>query len=178
MQLIKQSNEVYVAPGPVAAIGAAEIALLKEAVDASPRGRVRINLHADGSAPLHEMFIAIKPGSYIRPHKHPAKSESFHLVHGAVDVVVFDDAGNVTQVVKLGQPDGGDGRRAFYYRMSEPLFHTLIIRSDVLIVHETTNGPFDRSATIFAGFAPEENAPAAEIASWQAALVDRVQEQA
>lgn len=169
MALIQHSPEVFLAPGPVAAIGPGDIDVLRAAVDASPRGRVRINLHPDSSALLHEMFIAIKPGSYIRPHKHPGKSESFHLVHGAVDVVVFDDAGGIAEVVQLGQPGG-----AFYYRMSEPLFHTLVIRSDLLIVHEITNGPFDRGGTVFADFSPEESAAPAAIAAWQAEVARRV----
>jgi len=41
--------------------------------------------------------------------------------------------------------------------MEEPVFHTLIIRSDVLVFHETTNGPFDRKDTVFAPWAPEDD---------------------
>ncbi len=84
------------------------------------------------------------PTSYIRPHKHPGKSEAFHIVEGEVDIVVFKDDGEIDQVVPLGRPGGG---RSFYYRMSKPFFHTLIIRSDLLIVHEITNGPFRPQGT-------------------------------
>lgn len=170
MNLRKLSNEVYLAPGPLAAINDAHIDWLRQAAAASPRGRVRINLHPDNDAPLHEMFIAIQPGSYIRPHKHPHKSESFHLVHGAVDVIVFDDAGEITDVIELGQPGSG---KAFYYRMSAPLFHTLLIRSDLLVLHEVTNGPFDPGATVWGGFAPAEDAAAAAIQAWRQTLAER-----
>ncbi|MCG2586659.1 WbuC family cupin fold metalloprotein [Massilia sp. TS11] len=164
MKLIQKSPEVYLAPGPVAAIGADEIALLTRAVQDSPRGRVRINLHGDSSDPLHEMFIAIMPGSYIRPHRHPAKSESFHLVHGEVDVVVFHDDGSLREVVRLGAPGSG---KPFYYRMSAPLFHTLVIHTPLIVTHETTNGPFDPAATEFAAFAPAAEAEPDQIAAWQ-----------
>jgi hypothetical protein len=40
--------------------------------------------------------------------------------------------------------------------MSSPHYHTLLIRSDILVVHEITNGPFVVGATVFAPFAPEE----------------------
>jgi hypothetical protein len=40
--------------------------------------------------------------------------------------------------------------------MSTPVFHTLIIQSEVLVFHETTNGPFDSTGTLFAPWAPKE----------------------
>jgi cupin fold WbuC family metalloprotein len=118
-------------------------------------------MHQGPCALLHEMFIALLPSSYVQPHKHPDKVESFHVVFGSVDVVVFDDSGDVIDVIELGM---GDQRRSIYYRMSEPFYHTLIIRSDILIVHEITNGPFEEGKTDYAYFAPSEiNKSAAEI---------------
>jgi cupin fold WbuC family metalloprotein len=166
MNLTRLSPDVYVAEGPIAVIGAAEIGVLTGAVDASTRGRVRINMHANPSDPLHEMLIAIRPGSYIRPHKHPGKSETFHLVHGSVDIVIFNDEGDIHDIVRLA---AGEQDRAFCYRMSEPMFHTLVIRSDLLVVHEITNGPFRPGETVFADFSPPEE-DAAGAADYQAAL--------
>ena len=34
-----------------------------------------------------------------------------------------------------------------------------MIRSDVLVFHETTNGPFDRKDTVFAPWSPEDGDP-------------------
>jgi cupin fold WbuC family metalloprotein len=170
MPLIQRSPEVFLAEGPIAELGARDIAALKAGVEASPRGRARINAHADSEDALHEMIIAIGRASYIRPHKHPGKSEAFHIVEGEVDIVVFNDDGAIARVVALGAP-GSD--RNFYYRMSRPFFHTLVVRSRILVVHEITNGPFRPEATVFADFAPAESdmAPAA---SYQADLVRRV----
>lgn len=170
MNLVQKSPEVFVAEGQIAVIGAEEIALLKSAVMQSPKGRVRINTHVNGDDRLHEMFIAIRPDSYIRPHKHPNKTESFHLVYGAVDIVVFEDDGQIRQVVPLG---AGNPARAFYYRMSKPFFHTLVIHSDLLVVHEITNGPFQPSGTVFASFAPEDS-DAAAAAAYQTALAEKI----
>src|SRR5580698_9812769 len=153
MKLKRLSADVYLAEGPIAAIGHGEIDFLKSAAAANPRGRVRINAHADGEDLLHEMFIAIRPDSYIRPHKHPGKSEAFHLVHGSVDIVIFNDEGDIHDIVRLA---AGEQDRAFCYRMSEPMFHTLVIRSDLLVVHEITNGPFRPGETVFADFSPPE----------------------
>jgi cupin fold WbuC family metalloprotein len=154
MNLVQQSPDVYVAPGPISKIGSKEIALLKSAAMASPRGRVRVNLHPTREDRLHEMFIAIRPDSYIHPHKHLDKSEAFHVVYGAVDIVIFDDLGEILEILELA---AGDAQRSFYYRLSSPFYHTLVVRTDVLVVHEITNGPFVPGATLLAPFAPTED---------------------
>jgi len=170
MALVQKSPDLFLAEGPIGEIGVSEINALKAAVKASPKRRARINAHPDGEDALHEMIIAIERTSYIRPHKHPGKSEAFHIIEGEVDIVVFTDGGEIDRVIRLGAPGSG---RSFYYRMSKPFFHTLIIRSDILIVHEITNGPFRRDATVFADFAPDES-ETAKAAAWQADLVGRV----
>jgi cupin fold WbuC family metalloprotein len=169
MALIRKSPEVFLAQGPIPTIGPGDIELLRQAVRQTPNRRARINAHPDHDDALHEMIIAIEPTSYIRPHRHPGKSEAFHIIEGEVDIVVFRDHGAIDQIVSLGEKGGP---RPFYYRMSEPRFHTLVIRSDLLIVHEITNGPFSPDSTIYAAFAPSEGDPAA--AAFQAELVKRV----
>lgn len=154
MTLEVLSPEVLVAEQPISSIDGDAIAMLTAALARSPRGRVRINLHPNGEDSLHEMIIAIDARSYIRPHKHPGKSEAFHLISGTVDIVVFDDHGEITRIVPLSTERAG---AAFYYRMSKPFFHTLIIRSEMLVVHEITNGPFVRGASEVADFAPDES---------------------
>jgi cupin fold WbuC family metalloprotein len=153
MALVQKSPEVFLAEGPISVVGQAELETLKAAVKASAKRRARINAHVDGEDALHEMIIAIDATSYIRPHKHPDKSEAFHIIEGEVDIVVFADDGEIERIVALGPPGGP---RPFYYRMSQAFFHTLIIRSDLLIVHEITNGPFRPEATLFADFAPDD----------------------
>ncbi|MDE0940669.1 MAG: WbuC family cupin fold metalloprotein [Pirellulales bacterium] len=171
MNLIKKTSEVYLAPGPITAIGSPEIDFLRREVADNQKGRVRINFHQDNSDLLHEMMIAIRPDSYIRPHKHPGKSESFHIIYGAVDIVVFEDDGAIREVVPLAAEDEA---KAFYYRMSQPFFHTLIINSSLLVVHEITNGPFVKDGTVFGSFAPGESASASIITAWQNELIERV----
>jgi cupin fold WbuC family metalloprotein len=154
MNLRKESEEVYIALDPIVRLGSDEVAFLKGIASRSPRRRARICAHKSNDDKLHEMLIAIAGDSYIRPHKHFGKSESFHIVEGMVDVAVFDDAGKLLDVVELGAP--GSGRR-FFYRLSESAFHTLVIRSDFLVMHEVTNGPFDPKQSAAAAFAPEES---------------------
>ena len=154
MNLRKVNDEVFIALDPIVKFGGEEIAFLKQTARASPRKRARICAHKTNEDALHEMIIAISAASYIHPHKHLGKSESFHIVEGEVDVAVFDDAGAIVDVIALGAM--GSGRR-FYYRLSESAFHTLLIRTDFLVVHEVTNGPFHRERTVLAPFAPPED---------------------
>ena len=169
MALAQKSLEVFLAEGPISEVGAREIDTLKAAVKASPKKRARINAHPDGEDALHEMIIAIDASCPTSvPHKHPTKSEAFHIVEGEVDIVVFTEGGEIDRIISLGAPGSG---RAFYYRMSKPFFHTLIIRSGVLVVHEITNGPFRPDGTILLGFAPSKIPTSPKPAAWQAELV-------
>jgi cupin fold WbuC family metalloprotein len=152
--LRKINNEVFVADESIVRIGAEQIIFLKQQALSSNRKRARICTHRSNDDALHEMLIAISASSYIHPHKHNSKVESFHIIEGLVDVVVFDDAGAIVDVVEMGDVSTG---KNFYYRLSDSLFHTLLIHSDFLVVHEVTNGPFVANETILASFAPPES---------------------
>jgi cupin fold WbuC family metalloprotein len=129
-----------------------DIDLFKKMSSHNSRKRIRLCAHASPDDRLHEMLIVHERSAYVRPHKHPGKTESTHIIEGLVDVVVFDDDCRIERVIRMG--DYASGKK-FFYRMALPVFHTLIIRSDVLVFHETTNGPFDRGDTVFAPWAPD-----------------------
>jgi cupin fold WbuC family metalloprotein len=103
------------------------------------------------------MLIVVDRDSYVRPHRHPGKTESMHVIEGTADLVIFDDDGTVADVVPIGEYASD---RVFYFRLNAPLFHTLRVRSARLTIHETTNGPFNPSETEFASWAagPEDAA--------------------
>lgn len=154
MKLREVNEEVFVADEPVVRIGGEEIAFLKRQARTNARKRARICAHRTNDDALHEMLIVISTGSYIHPHRHVGKSESFHIIEGDGDVVIFDENGTVIDLVELGEARSG---RNFFYRLAESMFHTLLIRTDFLVVHEVTNGPFDRNRTLLAPFAPSEH---------------------
>jgi len=154
VNLRKLNDEVFIAVDPIVRIGGDEVALLKRQAQANPRKRARICAHKTNEDTLHEMVIAIAAGSYIHPHRHVGKSESFHIVEGEVDIIVFDEAGVIVDIVDMGALGSG---RKFYYRLSESAFHTLLLRTEFLVVHEVTNGPFLQDRTVLAPFAPRED---------------------
>ncbi len=149
----EESEEVYYPAEPVVLVTREDIDALAAKASGNRRERARLCAHGSVSDAVHEMLIVHARNAYVRPHKHLHKSESFHIIRGEVDVVLFDEAGKVTRVMVMGAFDSG---LPFYYRLAEPVYHTLLIRSDVLVFHETTNGPFKREETVFAPWAPEE----------------------
>jgi cupin fold WbuC family metalloprotein len=150
LPLEKISEEVFMATDEVVRFDSRYVDFIKQSATKNARGRARICAHRGPVDALHEMLIALLSDSYIRPHRHHQKIESFHLIDGSVDVVIFNDDGSIADVVELSL----DG--SFYYRLDSPRYHTLLIKSPVLVIHEITNGPFDSSMSDFASFSPAE----------------------
>lgn len=151
----KIAPEVFTATTSIVSINAHDVFALKEAMANCDNHRARICAHLSINDSLHEMIIAMTEHSYIRPHKHHNKSESFHIIEGFMDVVIFNDTGDVIKVVPMGDARSG---KCMFYRLSEPYFHTLVLRSECVVFHETTNGPFCRDATEYAPWSPPEEA--------------------
>ena len=160
MRAKAENAEVLYAADLVVTVDAAAVAQLKRDAGLNSRRRIRLCTHRGVTDPLHEMLIVHTNETYVRPHKHLGKSESFHVIEGEVDVVIFDEGGKVTDVIRMGSFASG---RPFFYRIADPLFHTLLIRSPILVFHETTNGPFRREETVFASWAPDDSDRAAVV---------------
>ncbi len=156
MRVTALTTEVIVASEPLVRVGSEEIRLLKRAAEKNERRRMRLCAHPHVDSPIQEMIIALARGIYIRPHKHPKKSESLHVIEGKADVVFFDDSGTIRDVLSLTAMPSQQG--VHYYRLESPWFHTLWIRSRVFVFHETINGPFRHKHTQFAPWSPDENA--------------------
>jgi cupin fold WbuC family metalloprotein len=154
MKLRELSNDVLVIDDPIVQIQQADLSELRERLCRSKSGRVRFSAHPGVDDTLHEMLILLQKGNYVRPHSHPGKSESFHIIDGQVDVIVFDETGQITQLIRMGDYQSG---KTFYYRLNKPLFHTVLVRSQTALFHETTNGPFSKGETVFPPWAPPEN---------------------
>ena len=165
------SNEVFVSKEPVTTVSAADVEFLKDRARQNPRKRVRLCAHAASDDLLHEMLIVHTRGNYVPPHRHKGKSESFHMIEGVLKIVLFDDQGNATQVIKMaaGEPDA-----TLFYRLSAPIYHTDIALTDLVVFHETTNGPFRREDMEFAPWAPAEDAPAATHQAYIDGLIQKI----
>lgn len=80
--------------------------MLKElAVQArqSPRLRANHNLHTDLDDAIQRLAIAMEPDTLVLPHRHPHTFEVLLPLRGRFVVLVFDEAGVVTERTVLGE---------------------------------------------------------------------------
>ena len=158
LRMKRTGEEVFVADEPVASVGQKEMNLLKTTVHTTSRKRIRLCIHTDIENTLHEMFVVYMSMTYVKPNKHIGKDESLHILEGEADFIFFDDNGNITDIIPLGDRQSG---RRFYIRVPATVYHTLIMKSETLVIHEVTPGPFRREDTVWAPWAPLETDAAA-----------------
>jgi cupin fold WbuC family metalloprotein len=152
MKLRRVNDEVFFADEPVVSIGPEEIEFVTRQALTSTRRRARICLHRSEVDAVQEMLIAVDAQSYVRPHRHAQRNESFHVVSGTADVVLFDDAGRVVERVRLAADDRG----MRYFRVDVGRFHCLLVRTPMFVLFETTTGPFVRNETEYAAWSPAD----------------------
>jgi cupin fold WbuC family metalloprotein len=116
--------------------------------------RARLCFHPNSNEPIHEMLIASSKDGYVRPHKHENKTESFSVIEGEIDVIIFNDNGTIEETIEMGDPRSD---KKFYYRSPKNQFHSVIVKTPIAVFHETTNGPFSTGDSIYAEWSPEEN---------------------
>ena len=126
---------------------------LKQTALNAPLKRARLCLHQDHSDKVQEMIIAFCQDSYVRPHRHTNKCESFHVIEGELSVFIFNNKGQVIQRINMGPFGGG---QTFLYRLSTDLWHSVVPLSEFVIIHETNTGPFVDGETEFANWGPDE----------------------
>ena len=151
----RQSDEVFYITSPLATIDGADIDWLKARAAETPRRRARICAHPEPKAGLHEMIIVHEKNTYVPPHRHVGRSESYTIIEGQMRIVLFDDYGNVEGVVAMAAP-GEDGQ--FFFRLSARRYHSMLIDSDWIVFHEVTGGPFNPATTEVASWAPAPEA--------------------
>ena len=119
---------------------------LKILAQKDPNKRARICLHKDDGEMIQEMIIAFCKDSYIRPHRHIDKSESYHIIEGRIEIIFYNDNGIEIDKVVLG--DKID-EHPFLFRISNSAWHTVVPKSDFVIIHEVTKGPFNKNSSEF-----------------------------
>jgi len=123
----------------------------------SPRLRMNHNFHPQLDDPVQRLLNALEPWTYIRPHKHVTKEESFVLLRGSVLAVVFNDDGSIRDHVILNSASGSLG-----VEFEENAFHMLTSLESGSVVYEIKEGPFvPHTEASSAPWAPREQTPAA-----------------
>lgn len=132
----------------------------------TPRRRVHHCLHESSDDSVQRLVVDMEPGTYIRPHSHrtPPKWEFFLCLAGRGAVLLFDDAGLLTEKVAIGA-----GGPRFGVEIPAGVWHTLIIEEAGTLLVEVKPGPYaPLPEEDFAAWAPAEGEEAA--AEFEAAL--------
>jgi len=142
---------------------------------ASPRRRKNHNLHTSETAPAHRLLNAVQTDSYIAPHRHldATKDETFVVLRGLMGLIIFDDAGNIKESLKVGVADTANSADNIVLGVDIPAgtWHTSLALVPNTVILEAKAGPYQPlTEAERAPWAPAENMPeaAARLASWHA----------
>lgn len=120
----------------------------------SPRKRSHYNLHNDLAEPVQRLCIALKKGTYVRPHYHPQKNkwELMLCLKGSVCLIIFNKEGEVLERLLLnpGEPLAG-------IEIDPNTWHTVFPLTDEAIIIEIKEGPYiPTKESDFAKWSPKE----------------------
>ena len=138
----------------------------------STRLRRNHNFHAADDDASHRLINAMEPGSYVMPHRHlhPDKDETFVVLRGTFGLLLFDDAGTITEARLLRV--GGEVVGA---NVPHGMWHSLVSFEPGGVFLEAKGGPYTPlTAEERAPWAPAEGDPgvAAYLASMESRFED------
>jgi cupin fold WbuC family metalloprotein len=130
------------------------VAQVKEEALRSPRKMARLLMHLSHEDPVQEMLIAMGRNCAVTPNQSLGRSESLQVVEGELLIVVFDDTGKVTQRMEMAPPGSS---KPFLYRFSSTPLHTMIPLTEMVVVHEALQGPFEESTKPLPDWVPGDS---------------------
>lgn len=137
--------------------------LLDEAAS-SARKRSFYTLHTSHQEPVQRLVIGLLPDSFVPIHRHtqPQQWELFIILSGAVDLLVFDDAGCVSSRRRI---EAGSALCAV--ELPPLTWHSIVCQQPAVFI-EIKQGPFDASspAQIAAFSALENTAQTSACLAW------------
>ncbi|GHD60542.1 WbuC family cupin fold metalloprotein [Jeongeupia chitinilytica] len=101
----------------------------------SPRKRANHNLHPELADPIQRLAIAMAPGTYVRPHRHPHTWELLYPLRGRFVVLHFDDAGTVIDRAVLGEG-------AAVVETPAGVWHAVLSLDEGGVIFEVKHGPY------------------------------------
>jgi len=124
------------------------------AAEKSPRKRVHFCFHPENDSPIHKLYIAAQPSSYIRPHRHvgAGRWEMLTIIKGEGILFIFDSEGEILSKNILST----DGP-VYSIEFEENIWHAFVVTANDTIFQEVKAGPYTKpNPSDFAGWAPAE----------------------
>ena len=149
--LTEAGEGIYYSRHEIPLVDEAVINVLKHAARTNSKRRARFCAHPSADARQHDMLIVSHRDTYVAPHRHFDKSESFLILEGSATIMLFDDKGGLEKTIAMGPAGSG---KPFFYRMPSGRFHSLAIDSELLVFVESTVGPFRADESENGSWAP------------------------
>ena len=140
INLKKESLEVFYTNQKRIILNKKILNFIKNKSKLSPKKIVRLCVHKSKKEKIHEMFIIFPKNYYCLPHYHPSE-ESFLILKGQADIVIFKKNGKLKKIVKMGDLNSG---KIFFQKFEKNTIHLLIVRSKFLYFKEVKKGPFSK----------------------------------
>jgi len=132
------------------------ISLVLEKAKANKKGRYNLRIHEKDEDRQHLFINAIVANNYVQPHVHgeEGKTEMFRILKGEANVVIFNDLGEITKIVRLS--DKEDGRKIVVIKTGQ--IHTVVCEEDVVLLEskKQPSGYRSQDDKYFAPWAPKE----------------------
>lgn len=103
----------------------------------NPRLRMNYNFHAEMDAPIHRLLNALEPGTYLPPHRHRDKEETYLVLRGSLLAFFYDEAGDVTEKVLLNPSEGKYG-----LEIPPCTWHSIVALESGTVIFEIKKGPY------------------------------------
>ena len=133
--------------------------------EGTARRRLNHNFHSGPADNPHRFLNVLLRGTYVRPHRHvtPPKSETFVVLEGIADILIFNEDGTIASRHRLGEETLG-------IDLGPGIWHNVVAVSERVVCFEVKPGPWEpASDKDFASWAPAEGDPgvADYMASWR-----------
>ena len=103
----------------------------------SPRLRMNYNLHDNLDAKAQKLLNALEPGTILPIHRHPNTSETYLLLRGKLNVILYNDKKEVLETMHLDTANGN-------YGLDIPAgqWHSIEVLESGTVILEVKDGPY------------------------------------
>ena len=103
----------------------------------SPRLRMNYNLHDNLDAKAQKLLNALEPGTILPIHRHPNTTETYLLLRGELNVILYNDKKEVLETMHLDTANGN-------YGLDIPAgqWHSIEVLESGTVILEVKDGPY------------------------------------
>ena len=103
----------------------------------SPRLRMNYNLHDNLDAKAQKLLNALEPGTILPIHRHPNTTETYLLLRGKLNVILYNDKKEVLETMYLDTANGN-------YGLDIPAgqWHSIEVLESGTVILEVKDGPY------------------------------------